>query len=82
MTRRNKLREKVLRGTSDTDVPFSGLCYLLKSFGFSERIRGSHHVFFKEGIEDILNLQPQNSQAKPYQVKQVRNLILKHNLGG
>ncbi len=50
--------------------------------GMSERIRGSHHIFTKEGIEEILNLQPKGRQAKPYQVKQVRSVILKYRLGG
>jgi len=47
-----------------------------------ERIRGSHHIFTKEGVEEILNLQPKGRQAKPYQVKQVRGVILKYRLGG
>jgi hypothetical protein len=50
--------------------------------GFDERVRGSHHVFTKDGIEEILNLQPRGAQAKPYQVKQVRQAIVKHKLGG
>jgi hypothetical protein len=29
-----------------------------------------------------LNLQPKGRQAKPYQVKQVRGVILKYRLGG
>jgi len=53
---------------------------LLKKFGFDERIKGNHHIFTKEGIEEILNLQPKRSKSKPYQVKQVRNLILKYKL--
>ncbi len=44
------------------------------------RVRGSHHIFFKEGVEEILNLQPKGASAKPYQVKQVPNVILKYNL--
>jgi len=55
---------------------------LLRHLGFDERIRGSHHIFTKEGLEDILNLQPKEAKAKPYQVKQVRNVILKYKLGG
>ena len=74
--------ERVLRGTSDANVPFSGLVGLLRKLGFEERVRGSHHVFAKEGVEEILNLQPKGGKAKPYQVKQVRNVILKHKLGG
>jgi hypothetical protein len=50
--------------------------------GFDERIRGSHHIFTKDGIEEILNLQPKGANAKPYQVKQMRNVILKYKLGG
>ncbi len=49
-------------------------------FGFSERIKGSHHIFSKEDVEEILNLQDKNGKAKPYQVKQVRLLILKYQL--
>jgi len=48
--------------------------------GFTERIRGDHHIFTKIGIEEILNLQPLGSKAKAYQVKQVRELILKYRL--
>jgi NAD(P)-dependent dehydrogenase (short-subunit alcohol dehydrogenase family) len=59
-----------------------GLCQLLRRLRFDERIRGSHHIFTKEGVEEILNLQPQGRQAKPYQVKQVRAVLLRYRLGG
>ena len=72
---------RILRGTSDTNIPFDGLCQLLRRLGFAERIRGSHHIFTKEGVEEISNLQPKGRQAKPYQVKQVRRVILKHRFG-
>jgi len=75
-----KLLVKILRGTSDANISFSDICQLLKRFGFDERIKGDHHIFTKEGIEEILNLQPKRGKAKPYQVKQVRNLILKYRL--
>jgi len=75
-----KLLEKILRGTSDANIPFPGVCQLLKKFGFDERTRGDHHIFAKDGVEEILNLQPIGSKAKPYQVKQVRNLILQYKL--
>lgn len=77
-----KLLERILHGGSDANIPFTQMCQLLKKFGFDERIRGSHHIFSKDGIEEIVNLQPKGSKAKPYQVKQVRNLILKYKLGG
>ena len=73
---------KILSGFSDKDISFSELCSVLKYLGFEERIKGSHHIFFKEGIEEILNIQPKKSKAKSYQVKQVRNIILKYRLRG
>jgi hypothetical protein len=50
--------------------------------GFDERIRGDHHIFTKEGIADILNLQPRGAKAKPYQVKQVRRVIARQEMAG
>src|SRR5215475_8575556 len=73
---------RILRGTSDANIPFDGLCQLLRRLGFAARIRGSHHIFTKTGVEEILNLQPEGRQAKPYQVKHVRRVILKYHLGG
>ena len=81
MGRYSKLKRKILSGSSDTNVEFSGLCQLLAQFGFEERVRGSHHIFTRDGMEEILNLQPKGSKAKPYQVKQVRNILVKYRLG-
>ena len=81
MARSDKVLEQVLRGTSDANVAFDGLRRLLQKLGFTERIRGSHHIFWKEGVEEILNLQPKGNKAKPYQVEQVRHVILKYRLG-
>lgn len=80
MGRDEKLTVKILSGTSDANISFSDICQLLKRFGFDERIKGDHHIFTKGGVEEILNLQPKRSKTKPYQVKQVRNLILKYRL--
>ena len=73
---------KILSGFSDKDISFSELCSMLKYLGFEERIKGSHHIFFKEGIKEILNIQPRETKAKPYQVKQIRNIILEYKLRG
>ena len=81
MSKRVKVLESILSGKSDANIRFSDLVQLLTHFGFAERIKGDHHVFTKEGIEEILNLQPKGSMAKPYQVKQVRNVILSYRLG-
>jgi hypothetical protein len=82
MSQRDKLLVKILLGASDANIPFEPLCQLLDSLGFEERIRGSHHIFVKEGIEEILNLQSRQGKAKPYQVRQVRAVILNYQLGG
>jgi hypothetical protein len=80
MTLDKKLLERILRGTSDASIPFERLRNVLKGLGFVERTRGSHHIFAREGVEEILNLQPKGAHAKPYQVKQVRMVILKYKL--
>ncbi len=70
-------------GASDANFSFSDLCQILQILGFEVRIKGSHHIFTKEGVAEILNLQPQKadqSKAKAYQVKQVRAVILKYKL--
>ncbi len=82
MAGRDETLERILRGTSDANISFARVCKLLRRLGFEERIRGSHHIFTKEGIEEIINLQPRGAKAKPYQVRQVRNLILKYKLRG
>ncbi len=71
---------RVLRGSSDASIRFSELRALLSRIGFAERIKGSHHIFTREGVAEILNLQPRNSMAKPYQVKQVRRVLVQHKL--
>ncbi|MCX8092407.1 MAG: type II toxin-antitoxin system HicA family toxin [Verrucomicrobiae bacterium] len=80
MSRHTKLLERILLGTADANIPFEGLCHLLQRLGFQMRIRGDHYIFFRAGVEEILNLQPRGSHAKPYQVKQVRHVILKYRL--
>jgi predicted RNA binding protein YcfA (HicA-like mRNA interferase family) len=81
MGRYTKLKQKILSGSADTNVEFSHLCQLLTRLGFEERVKGSHHIFTRDGMEDILNLQPKAGKAKPYQVKQVRNILVKYRLG-
>jgi hypothetical protein len=56
------------------------MCHLLKEIGFKEHIRGDHHIFIKEGVREIINLQPENSKVKAYQVRQVRRIILNYKM--
>ena len=71
---------RVLRGSSDANIRFSELRALLSRLGLVERIKGSHHIFTREDVAEILNLQPRNSMAKPYQVKQVRRVLVQYKL--
>jgi predicted RNA binding protein YcfA (HicA-like mRNA interferase family) len=81
MGKYDKLLLQILKGTSDANIRFDDLCKLLQYLGFEERIRGSHHIFRKQGVEEKINLQQDNNKAKPYQVRQVRAVILKYSLG-
>lgn len=81
MGKQEKLLSQILKGNSDANISFEGLCNLLQNIGFAMRIRGSHHIFTKDNVEEILNLQPKGTKAKPYQVKQVRSIIVKYRLG-
>lgn len=82
MGRFEKLLLKVLRGTADANIDFDDLRQLLLHLGFEERVKGSHHIFRKGGIEERINLQQDGSKAKPYQVRQVRAVITRYKLGG
>ena len=81
MARHEKTLLRILRGGSDANIGFDDLRALLLYLGFEERTRGSHHIFFKAGIEELINLQRSGSKAKPYQVSQVRSVITRHGLG-
>lgn len=82
MSQIEKLILSVTLGKQDRNIKFNDIRHLLNFLGFRERIRGDHYIYTKEGIDEILNLQPDGSNTKPYQVKQVRNIILKYGLGG
>lgn len=70
----------ILAATSDNNIGFAELRNLLKGLGFDERVKGDHFIFSKTGVAEIINIQPEGSKAKAYQVKQVRNLILRYKL--
>jgi hypothetical protein len=81
MSKVAKILDRVIRGTSDANIRFDDLRALLH-LGFVERVRGDHHIDTRDGVPEILNLQPRGSQAKAYQVKQVRGVIVVHGLAG
>jgi predicted RNA binding protein YcfA (HicA-like mRNA interferase family) len=77
----DKTLYRVLSGAADAAIRFDELCGLLERLGFEKRVKGSHHVFRRAGVEEMINLQRDGRNAKPYQVRQVRWVILKNRLG-
>jgi len=77
-----KLIDTILRGTSDANIAFDDIRGLLIFLGFDERIRGSHHLYRKQGINEKINIQRAGNKVKQYQVKQIREVILKYHLRG
>lgn len=71
----------ILSGVSDGNMEFLTLCHFMTRLGFDERIKGDHHIFTRIDVEEIINLQPKCGKAKPYQVKQIRNILVKYRLG-
>jgi hypothetical protein len=77
-----KTLDRVVRGNADKNIRFADLCALLEHLGFTERVRGDHHIFSRDGVAEILNIQPCGGKAKAYQVKQVRGVIVSYGLAG
>ena len=75
-----ELRTRILQGKSDANINFRDLRQLLLWLGFEERVRGSHHIFRKQGVRELVNLQEEGNKAKVYQVRQVRQVILRYGL--
>jgi predicted RNA binding protein YcfA (HicA-like mRNA interferase family) len=81
MSTGKKLILQILSGTADANIRFEDMCHLLHYLGFEERVRGSHHLFRRDGVEEKLNVQRDGDKAKVYQVGQVRRILLKYKLG-
>jgi predicted RNA binding protein YcfA (HicA-like mRNA interferase family) len=81
MSRHKKTLQKILSGLADKNISFAELRQILLHLGFEERTSGSHHIFRRAGIEEKINIQKDGNKAKPYQVRQVRVIILEYMLG-
>ncbi|WP_310392486.1 type II toxin-antitoxin system HicA family toxin [Hymenobacter sp.] len=81
MSQRQKFLAQLLAARNASTLSFLTLCSLLRAMGFAERVRGSHHIYTKEGVEEIINLQPApGGTVKPYQAKQVREILIRYQL--
>ena len=81
VSRDDRLRQRILDGRSDANIRFDSLRRFLLRLGFVERVRGSHHIFRSPGVRELINLQRDGSHAKPYQVRQIRRVLLRYDLG-
>ncbi len=77
-----KLLISILCGSKDSDIRFGDLCKVLETLGFQFRQKGNHHIFYQEDVHEIINIQPDGAKAKPYQAKQVMQIIVNYKLGG
>lgn len=75
-----KVMQSIMSGTQDRNIKFIDLQKILYALGFECRIRGDHFIYSKDGIDEIINIQPDGNKAKAYQVKQIRNIILKYRM--
>ncbi|WP_456475675.1 type II toxin-antitoxin system HicA family toxin [Candidatus Pyrohabitans sp.] len=76
-------KEKIYRKLEGNpkNVRFEDFCKALEIFGFKYRGgRGSHRVFTRKGIKEILTIQHVKCRAKVYQVRQFLKLVEKYNL--
>ena len=66
---------------NNKNVLYNDFATIIKSYGFSRtRSEGSHEIYRHKNVADIVNIQNDNGQAKPYQVKQFLFLIEKYDL--
>ena len=77
--KRQKILKKILSGSKN--IRFTELTNLVEGFGFRlSRTKGSHHIFIHPDLKELINLQNVKGQVKPYQVKQVLELVEKYDL--
>ncbi|MCU0287811.1 MAG: type II toxin-antitoxin system HicA family toxin [Acidobacteria bacterium] len=74
-----KILLKILSGSKN--IRFSEFVHLVEAFGFHlSRIKGSHHIFVYPDVDELVNLQNVNGEAKPYQIKQFLELVEEYNI--
>lgn len=79
MTKPPKLLAKAM--AKQTNLRFTDMIRLVEAFGFKlVRVSGSHHIYARDGVDELINLQNVKGQAKPYQVRQFLALVEGYNL--
>lgn len=83
MTSYNKLYDKIIKSENCNNIKFNEFKLFLEKTGFQlVRTRGDHHMYVFDGLDEIINIQPNGKNAKAYQIKQVRFIVNKYKLGG
>lgn len=73
MSQFEKLMQKLNSGKSLT---FTETKLILRKLGFAlQRVSGSHHIYTHPQLDRPVNIQPVGKDAKPYQLKQIRDTI-------
>ena len=63
------------------NIRFEEICKYAIYFGFGNKGRhGSHRIFVRQGIRELLNFQNVKGMVKPYQVRQFIKIIEKYRL--
>ena len=76
-----KIYEMILSGKSDNNIKYADFQNLIIDLGFAlTRQRGSHEIYYHPVIKERMNIQRDGNKAKDYQVKQLRDIILTHDL--
>ncbi len=74
-----KLLIKILSGSKN--IRFTDFVHLIEEFGFHHsRTKGSHHIFVHPDVDELVNIQDVNGEAKPYQIKQFLELVEEYGL--
>jgi len=77
--KKRKLVQKLLSGSKN--IRFSEASSCAEAFGFRlSRITGDHHIYMHPGVPELVNLRNVGGKAKPYQVKQLLQIIERYNL--
>ena len=82
MGKHEEVRLRILQGKSDANVDFHELRQLLLWLGFEERTRGSHHIFRRLGVRELINLQREGIKAKVYAGPSSAQVLLRYGLEG
>lgn len=80
MPTNEKIFQDIMSASKDSNIKFRDLQRILEVLGFQYRVKGDHFIYRSKMIEEIINLQPDDNKAKPYQVKQVRALISRYKM--